>query len=335
MSDSNDATNSTGNETSGVDTLVNSVKGAGNNLDWTLWLIGRITGATVILLIIFIPIIIYCRYKIQIKIMTEPLRKKVKAMCRCRKIGECLSTIICCRCCACGQRMSQTLGFQKLFTSSKMLRVTFLGASDIKAQLHFFVELWAEPQENAMQNTHTYQAIGSCDFGRTVRSIDWYGDEEEVVIRVVCFDSNRNIGELRIPRKDVQEFAKEAQGDPDDMSKGARAFNVMKISKPRSRMPDLDEVLVPLSQLQVVPDAQEFDLLKQENQKLKTQLAYVSAGSQPPEDTMARPTPPVLMSLVVRLEIVKRKPNDGGKFDRSMYTEQRGGPENSTANPPV
>jgi len=317
------ATNSTtsGNETDPVGIAVDGLKKAGSNIDWSLWLIGRITGSIVILLIILIPILIYCRYKVQINILTQPARKKVGALCRYRNICTCVLYIFCCRCCACGQRMSQALGYQKCVKPAQMLRVTFLGASNIKKQLHFFMELWAEPQENAMQMTHTYQAIGSCDFARTVRSLDWHGDEDEVVIQVVCFDSNRNVGELRIPRKAVEALAEETESYPDDTAKGARTFSVMKISKPRSRMPEADELLVPLAQLQIVPDAQEYDMLKKENQKLKTQLYYASAGQEAPMETTAPPKPEILLSLTARFMIDERKPNEGGKFDESLYEE--------------
>merc|ERR1712224_209140 len=58
--------------------------------------------------------------------------------------------------------------------------------------------------------------------------LDWYGDEEEVVLFAVQYPNNY-LGELRIPKAKVDEYAKEAGRDENNPQAGARSFEIARL----------------------------------------------------------------------------------------------------------
>jgi hypothetical protein len=223
-----------------------------------------------------------------------------------------------------------------------MLVVTLFGASEIKKATTFFLELYTEPQEAAAKVSSTkMQASGKVSLDMERLELDWYGDEAEVAIVVVEYPANY-LGELRIPRDKILQYAKEAAASPDDLKSGSRSFaveridpQVAKLRNRRKKAPPPDNVVVTwalakaqttISQLQGKVDmgndhgVADNNVLKSRNKDLEAEVDYlkkelVKSGSmstyqettQAFQDQQATKKD-IIMNVVMRFQLMPKKP---------------------------
>lgn len=168
--------------------------------------------------------------------------------------------------------------------------VTFVAATNITKKVPFFLEVWSNPVEATakISRTHTEKAE-SCDLEQEKVEIDWHGDEEEVVIRVVTFhgqivgegDGGGDvIGELRIPKAAIVRYAAGARGEGSpDVSSVARSFpvNPLNLKKKKKLKPSELGVVEKFAYSQLTEklnietiDEREHDKLRNENESLRT-----------------------------------------------------------------
>merc|ERR1712187_60219 len=126
--------------------------------------------------------------------------------------------------------------------ADQLLVVTLIGASDIKSQLNFYVEIWSQPKEAAPKVSRShYHALGRVDLSCEHIEIDWFGDEEEVVIQAVRLGGQggkeKIFANVRVSAGDILKYAQECQGKQGDLQKGARLFELLEPQE-ESKQPD-------------------------------------------------------------------------------------------------
>lgn len=180
---------------------------------------------------LIVTIAICCKFRKQIGLVLGPVFTGALRKMKCRKLKKCLYMIFCCGCLPCTHHAHKSLGFERLAGASEMLRITLLCATDITRRMTFYIEVWSEPLEAVAKHSRTFQqAGGSLDMGAEQIDLDWFGDEDEIVIQVMEFvdggGKDKPVGELRVERERIEKYAKEAAGDKDDIKKGARSFQI-------------------------------------------------------------------------------------------------------------
>lgn len=117
--------------------------------------------------------------------------------------------------------------------------MTLLQAVGIQKQTDLYFEIWTEPAEGYPKNSRVHaRAVGICSLGAEQLELDWYGDEDELVLQAVEYSSKQGVdaplAELRIPRASVERYAKEASSGRDqsnDSKRGARLFTFRGLTK--------------------------------------------------------------------------------------------------------
>jgi len=271
-----------------------------NDLNDTLRIIGRICEFT--LLAIIITLIWYFWPKI--KVLLGPHLKVVTDACRCRRMRRCLPYLFglipgC-------SRWAKDLGLQKVAETQQVLVITLLGATEIRSQIDFFIEAWTEPKESMSKTSRTHHnAVGTRDLGCERLEVDWFADEEEVVLQAITVKSSgeRNAvkGELRIPAAEIGKYAEEAGNEKDNFKVGSRIFE-MGLPKKTKVGPDALTLMI----LQKVhkaagsdmADESELHHLKHENEQLKSKLATQNGSA-----VEAEQGPKPAMQIALRFEI--------------------------------
>lgn len=223
------------------------------------------------------------------------------------------------------------MGFQQLAQASHILVVTLVCATNIKNRTSFYLEVWTDPVESASKHSRTKtNARDHCDLECEKLELDWHGDESEVVLRVCMWDASKfhgedepsNLyGEIRVPRQRVQGYAQMSQQFGGDITKAARAFNVIKVDpktknlKSKSELDPVSSIIyTQISQsMGVKPvDEAEVERLREENRSLKTQVQrsrrpIFAEATKQAGDEEENKKDEVLMKVVLKFEIQVRK----------------------------
>lgn len=180
---------------------------------------------------ILIIVGIVCKFRTQLRAILGPACTRVVAKMRCRRLKKCLYMVFCCGCLPCTHHAHKSFGFERLAGATEMLRITLLCATDISKRMTFYLEVWTEPMESVAKHSRTYQqAGGQLDMGAEQLELDWFGDEDEIVVQLMEFvdggGKDKPVGELRVERERIERYAKEAAGAQEDIKKGARSFQI-------------------------------------------------------------------------------------------------------------
>lgn len=187
---------------------------------------------------------------------------------RWHKIKESLYNYCCCgRCCHAWYR---SIGFDALQVG-RTLRVTLFEAVKIRKQVDLYFEVWTEPAEGYPKNSRVHQrAVGKCSLGGEQLELDWYGDEEEVVLQAVQYSAMQGkdmpFAEVKIPRAYVEKYCKEAAKGTDPKG-GGRLFAFRGLSKQERNLRSLrfnkPKAINPVDALPLVPSAIKSSLEEQ------------------------------------------------------------------------
>lgn len=203
--------------------------------------VGLETGVSTTLLIVMqlgllvgivIVVALSCKFRQQLGAILGPICTRIVAKARFRKLKKCLYMVFCCGCLPCTHHAHKSLGFERLAGATEILRITLLCATDITRRMTFYIEVWSEPLEAVAKHSRTFQqAGGSLDMGGEQLDLDWFGDEDEIVVHVMQFvdggGKDKPVGELRVERERIEKYAKEAAGAKEDIKKGARSFQIV------------------------------------------------------------------------------------------------------------
>ncbi|CAK0799786.1 unnamed protein product [Prorocentrum cordatum] len=206
----------------------------GNDTETLLDIVSRIASAFLVVLIIGLCVAwAWFRRKFH---KQPDARGHKSSWTRRHKIREGFYNYCCCGYCC--HDFYRRNGFDALQVG-RTLRVTLLQAVKIQKQIDIYFEVWTEPSEGYPKNSRVHtRAVGSCSLGGEQLELDWYGDEEEVVLQAVHYSAKQGgdvpLAELRIPRAAVEKYAKEASGrraQSPDSKRGARLFTFRGLTK--------------------------------------------------------------------------------------------------------
>lgn len=236
-------------------------------------------------------------------------------------------------------------GFQQLAQASQVLGITLIHANGIQKRMSFYIEVWTDPQEAASRISRThFQVSGECSLSEEKVEIDWYGDEDWVVVQVVEFGGpgkEKPLGEIRLRKSAVEKYAREAMSES-GLGAGARVFAVkkleewmVKIRKRRAKDPAPANTLFSWMMskgqervgLGVGMSEEEAINLRSENKRLQSALKDAQSGKISAYDASASTNAfdlegamahqPTIMSLVLKFELLPRKSET--QFDTTMF----------------
>lgn len=240
-----------------------------------------------------------------------------------------------CLCCGyCFPKMHERIAPDYMRPSApQTLRITFLKAKGLVERCTFYLEAFAEPLESRPKTSRVHrQVVGSCDLGSEQLEMDWYGDEDFLVIQAVEYaakevTADKAIAELRLSRSIVDRYTKEAASSDVDLVRGARLFPLRPLTaestrqrKQRYKAPSAMTPLVRPVLPQIIASLQEqagtqpdVERLQEEVRQLREQNEMLSAkktSSLPPMATVASGRSDagaqgVVMSVALRLEVDK------------------------------
>jgi len=284
----------------------------------------------VIVLAILGAIVAMVYWKKRITLPDGHLRKTFRP----HKVKQCIYDFCCCGLCC--VKLHSALGFDRLKPSPKSwLRVTLIQAGGIKKPISFYCEVWTEPHDGWPKNTRIQtNAAGTCNLGGESVDIEWFGDEEEVVLQVVVYKGSKAhqdvpVGEVRINRDAILKYSREAADAGPDGQAGARAFPVTALDKVTAnqrlqRYKDANPVMPLVGLLASQMTAQdgatldEMTELRVENRRLMTE--NTSLRIQGSQYTSVPNPPEIIMNMVLRIEILPvRKPPTFSSFQSSSF----------------
>lgn len=294
------------------------------SLDGTLRFIGRISAAVLLLLVlVLICVWPFIRNKLADLLPPEEEESGSSSNSRLRwhKLKMACYNIVCCGCCCPG--LASSLGLDSLKPQvAEQLKVTLITASNLRKRMDFYLEVWTEPLEGHPKISRVQQqASGKVDLGGENLTLDWFGDEDEVVIQAVQYTGqviSRDVavGDIRISREAIERYAGESADDPEDLSKGTRLFPMKVLTQEEAKCrkrrfglgggtPFLPRLLMSLSGDGAHASEEELERLKCENDALKNEnetlggsvsRSLLTDGKSKHADT--------LMQVAVRFDIV-------------------------------
>jgi len=289
----------------------------GEDLDWSLWMLGRALEITLILAVL--GLLYTCR-SVLFKVC---LPWRLQGVFRPRNIKRCFLKLCCCFGWCSHGSLAHNFGVQGLADASQTLAVTLVGAHQLWKRMSFYVEAYTEPQEAASKASRTHQQVqDACDLGGERLELDWHGDEDELVIEIMDFPApgkQKPLGEIRLQRETVEKYAREAAEVPGDERKGARSFSVplmdehiMKLRQKHLQYPEptrvLDSFLLQKAQqkvgLGVGVDEDEVLRLRDENRQLRAQVTAMATGTKV---TQLLDSKEEVMKLVLKFELMPRQ----------------------------
>lgn len=248
----------------------------------------------------------------------------------------------CCGCCG------HASGLYELAQASHTLGVTVVGVKDIAKRMNFYVEIWTEPQESASRITRTqFQVSGEVAINERIE-LDWFGDEEWVVVQVVAYPGvgkEKPLGEVRVNQKAIAKYAKEAASDPHNQAAGARLLGVkqleewmVKLRRRRANTQAPQNVLFSwgLSKAQekvglgIALGEEETWEVQQKNKRLEAEIAMLKSnqGSNAQRSAMSTKMDdveavmefqPVIMNIVLKFDLQPRQ--SPGAFNSNLFKQ--------------
>eukprot|EP00930_Biecheleria_cincta_P089633 TRINITY_DN78974_c0_g1_i1.p1 TRINITY_DN78974_c0_g1~~TRINITY_DN78974_c0_g1_i1.p1 ORF type:complete len:396 (+),score=58.87 TRINITY_DN78974_c0_g1_i1:27-1214(+) len=294
------------------------------SLDGTLRLIGRISAAVLLVLVLaLICVWPFIRNKLHTLLPPDEEEQgpNSKSRLRWHKLKMTCYNTVCCSCCCPG--LASSLGLDCLKPQvAEQLKVTLITASDLRRRMDFYLEVWTEPLDSHPKISRVQQqASGKVDLGGENLTLDWFGDEDEVVIQAVQYTGpviSRDVavGDLRISREAVERYAGETANDPEDLSKGTRLFPMKVLTQEEAKCrkrrfglgggaPFLPRLLMSLSGDAVHASEEELERLKFENDALKSENETLGGSvSRTLLTDRKSKHAETLMQVAVRFEIV-------------------------------
>jgi hypothetical protein len=267
----------------------------GTGIDTSLWVVSRIASLLLLLLVLAACVLVPILRK-KIKCGEE---RNVSGPFRMHKVRRCLYDFFCCG--SCCPRLHHSTGFDQFKpTVARMLRVTLISASDIQQPADLYFEVFTEPVEGHPKNSRIHRkTVQFVDLGYEKLELDWFGDEECLVLHAVQYNGNNQcadapMGELRIPRESLVRYAREAAGEPDSEQAGTRSFPVKRLNRSESVrknrfrnsvLPEsiLGNIFTQLGEEQGIelPKAEELAKLREQNATLQQEntLLRTQAGA--------------------------------------------------------
>lgn len=324
--------------------------------DHMLQFAGRIITVFVLLAILGVLVALYVlRQKMSLLPERANDGRKHRSL-RWHKVKNTAYNVCCCGLCC--QQCHRSAGFDAL-SVGRTLRITLIRAQNAKINQDIYFEVWCEPVEGHPKNSRVhYQAAGSYNLGNEQLDLDWFGDEEEVVIHAVGYtgdgamQSNElPLAELRLDRRTVERYASEVAhrygGDPDgDLTCGARVFSFRQLMPREQRRralrfrPGGDPVVAYMAQ--TVAGAQGFEMasmhdynrLLDENEILRSQNQLLGGNGRSISGkdfvgsgkTTVAEADPALLQVIIRFEILSTPTLDVpvNSFRSSSFQEAGG-----------
>lgn len=321
----------------GIEDVVGEVGAEAQNLDHVLWFIGRVIEAAILAL--FILLIVVCvKYRHVIKAAIGPKLAMSKDACRWRKIRRCLVHCCCCRSCSPG-------GFQELGPSD-VLVVTFVCASDIPHGTTFFFKTWTEPIDGPQKLSRIHRDVaGSCDLGSERIQLDWYGDEDLLVVQALTprgvpgGSKDILIGETRIPLNSIVKYANlsKQSGTGNDAIRLFPLYRSAHNAPPGIATSGVDPLaIMVVNHVQTTVgmepvDPDEVAQLREENKALRSQLTRYQPGiattfrSNSSKHDDKKEASKVRMNVALKFEIneIVRQPIDASVYRTSSRDMER------------
>lgn len=306
--------------------------------DSTLKIAARVCGAVLILILVGA----YCAWRKFGQLIQDNVRKPIKddgdelprtggngAGRACQKLKRCLYHYCCCGyCCPTQQEaLFRTVGFDNLKPRvTQTLRITLIGITNLNQRADIYFEVWTEPVECTYpKNSRIHlQAIGNVDLGGEVLEMDWFDDEDCVVINAVKYSGDKvstdeSMASISIPANSVQKYAQEARESGGNDKAGCRLVKLtknLKHDKERRRRfggGGEPSPLMPFIIMNLSPEMDEenkllrrqIEELRDENKELEQKSGRYAKSRSKTKSLEEAEHAKAVMHAIVRFEIVQ------------------------------
>mmetsp|Transcript_63502 Transcript_63502/g.178713 ORF Transcript_63502/g.178713 Transcript_63502/m.178713 type:complete len:260 (-) Transcript_63502:126-905(-) len=223
----------------------------------------------------------------------------------------------------------------------RILRLTFLKATNIRSKSRFYFEAWCDPGEGYPKISRVHVPVtGSVDLGFEQVDLDWFGDARTVFVHAVEYtnakqSTDKSLAELQVSRADAEAIAGETRQSTGDIRLGTRVFEMAAVTKKSAvaRRKRFQSLIIPewlclrlmagqgtMMQSRHGWDQEDDDLsrLREENMQLRRQTGNADAGKPrvrengicQEEDALTRPRAGACaMNVVIHFEFLSK---DGG-----------------------
>lgn len=306
----------------------------------------RVT-ALVLLLLLFVGASAYCYLKQKFKKKEAKPFRPLKLI---FKIKLCLFDWLCCGRFCPWMHTALAPDYMRPMTPHT-LRVTLLRADNISKRSSFYFEVATQPVEgwpkvSRVQNN----VIGSCDLAGETLDLDWYGDEDGIVVQVVEYcgtvvTKDIVLGDVKISRSGLQTYAAEFAGSRGNLAAGTRMFQLKDRGEVCNRQrnsrfsgsEDSGSVLLKPIYAKLVSELQkksgdantvegtdqlrqEVERLRRENRSLGGTLSASSASQSMADKEIALP----VMSVALRFEIMQTARTGASNFQFKQANTEDG-----------
>lgn len=255
--------------------------------DRILWFIARTVEITILCVIIGVAF----KFRHVIKAAAQPRVNKLFMGPRLRRCRRCLIYAFCCAWAPRGMSLAEHIGFEPLGPAG-VLRVTLICATEITKKLSFFIKVWTEPVDGPKKISRVHREVTgpAYDLGSESLQLDWYGDEDVLVVQAVepgpvpGEGRDTPLAEVRIPRSQVAKYAELSANTGGSADEAARSFSLRppegKSTSAGSNVDPLAAMVVKQVQTSVgmePTDPDELEQLREENRRMK----YILSTHQP------------------------------------------------------
>lgn len=313
-----------GSEVSSIgDELKDSLWSFGSGLESFFWFSARFV-QFLILVIVLAAVIVFR------KAIFGGLTAKFSDALRSRNLRRNLVYCLFCQCCPFGAKLASSTGFDSLAKANYTLVLTFVAVSEIKRSLNVYFEASTLPYEAASKATRTFhlQAGGEVPLNNERLELDWYGDEEELLIDLLEFvkgsPGGRLHGQLKISMRQIEKLTGESNLQPADLARGSRMFTIRTLV-PKPAEPDMVRDMV-LDQVRgSLGVDEELARLRDENSQMRALLDH-STNSDYVNTMMSQREQKNrvdLMNVVLRFQLFEKHAEnvDVGLFHASSFHE--------------
>lgn len=296
----------------------------GSGLDTFLWFSGRTVQVVVVLVILGVLVVFR-------QVIISAVVDGAHDLCRRRNLRNTCFYYVSCQCCPFGAKLVKSIGLDQLVQAPKTLAITFVAVSNITKTMNIFFKAHSEPHEAASLSTRTISVIkGSGDVvsGHDKLELDWYGDEDEVMVKLLEFrkgESNRFLGEVGISGKQILKLVNESIANPSSINEGSRMFTIKSYVPKEESNPVKDMIVNQLRGPLGVDE--ELGRLQEENEQMRQLLSQTSSSSPSQLSTLTsqkeQKKQKDILSVVLRFELYHKETShvDVGLFHKSSFHE--------------